>query len=213
VLIGSWLSLSALADCTDPTEAAANDAAIQTMYDLGEAARKLRTAEATQVLRRDDDRVHAVFELVSDGRVCGTTAKWQAAWILTQGDDQETLLLAYDLAKQTMKAREPRGPWLTAFTFDHKSVAEGNLQRYGTALATNPVGYQCVVAIEPGVTDEERALYGIGPAADQWRKLLDAAGFTKDQPTLEAVERRGLQCARPEPLRENHRKGKKAKVE
>lgn len=167
---------------------------IQQVYDEGEAERTSRSDSATSVLKRDEKRAKLMVKYHRKGWVCSPLEKWQAAWLMTQADDLETLELAYQLAIESMEGGEKRGPWLVAFTFDRKRTAGGYRQSYGSQTRVDGQGRRCLVEIEPDVSDADRAKYGHPPLADVYRRILDLNGFADDAPTLERVQRRGLYC-------------------
>lgn len=180
--------------CADQDAVSARSAAIKQLYDEGEAERDDRSADATSVLERDEQRVKAVKKYDKKHQLCTVEDKWYAAWIMTQADDLPTLERAYALAQDTMNERYQNGPWLVAYTFDLKRVSGGYRQSYGTQTQVNERGQRCLVEIEPDVTDQERAQYSVRPIADEYRLVLDLNGYRDDAPTLASVQRRGLYC-------------------
>lgn len=186
-----WLVLAALADeveCT-PTQAEV----VKQVFDESEAQRDRRATDP-EVQKADEKRTKEMAKLARKGLLCSPTEKWQAAWVMMQADDVETLELAYGLAVETMEAHDGRGPWLVAYAFDRKRVANGYRQSYGTQTRIDSQGRRCLVEVEPDVTDEERKKYGHPPIAEVYRKILDLNGFTDDAATLDRVQRRGLYC-------------------
>lgn len=190
------LSIAAHAEepCSDAAQVAADAAAVHTLYEASEAARDQRAKGDRAVLSADEKRAEEVWGLDAAGRLCAVQAKWEAAWLLTQSDKLDRLERAYALATETMKARDPRGPWLTAFTFDVMRTAQGYRQRFATQRSVNPQGKVCIVRNDLDVTDEERAKYGMPPYADTWREILDASGYTGDAATPERLDFHNLIC-------------------
>ncbi len=186
------------ASAEEPAPAPACDpqhaAAVKAAYDEGESERQDRTADATSVLKRDEERVELMRKYDKKGWLCTPESKWQAAWIMVQADDVDTLERAYQLAIESMQERHPRGPWLVAFTFDRKRVAGGYRQSYGTQTRDDGRGHRCLIEVESDVTDEERAKYQQPPLADVYRKILDLNGFPDDPATADRMQRRGLSC-------------------
>lgn len=180
--------------CADPARADADAAQLHAWYEISESLREPRAAGDRKVLVADEERAAEVWRLDAAGRLCTPVAKWEAAWLLTQADGLDRLERAHQLAIEAMKARAPRSAWLTAFTFDLMRTAQGNPQRYATQRTRTPTGKVCVVRNEEGVSDEERAKYGLPPFADTWREVLDASGFTADAPTVERLDVRDLIC-------------------
>jgi len=194
----AWLALAARAGgdpCADADAVKERSAAIKQLYDDGEAERADRSATASSVLERDEERVKAILKYDKKGQLCTVEDKWYGAWILTQADSVETLERAYQLAQDTMNARYANGPWLVAYVFDMKRVAQGYRQSYGSQTQVNERNQRCLVEIEPDVTDEQRAKYNVRPIADEYRQVLDANGYRDDPPTLDSLRQRGLYCA------------------
>ncbi|MCB9684606.1 MAG: hypothetical protein H6738_04590 [Alphaproteobacteria bacterium] len=187
---GWWLATAGATevDCTS-TQAEV----VKQAFEDSEAQRDRRATDP-EVQKADEQRTKAMAKLARKGELCTAEEKWQAAWIMMQADDVDTLELAYELAVETMEAHYGRGPWLVAYSFDRKRVANGYRQSYGTQTRIDSQGRRCLVEVEPDVTDEQRQKYGHPPIAEVYRKILDMNGFTDDQPTLDRVQRRGLYC-------------------
>ena len=180
--------------CASDADQAANSEAIQAIYDDSEAERDVRSADATSVLARDEKRVKQLSKLDSKGRLCTPEDKWNAAWVMQQADNQQTLDRAYALAVETMEARLPRGPWLVAFSFDRKRTAAGYRQSYGTQTRVNGTGKRCLIELEGDITDEQRSQYGVPSLEKIYRQILDLNGLTSEAATVERMNRHGLLC-------------------
>lgn len=193
-----WFNLAFAATsgdlCADSAGVEARSAAIKAIYDEGQAEAADRTSGAASVLKRDEQRVKKILGYDSRGELCTAQDKWYAAWILVQADSVERIERAYELAVETMEAHHANGPWLVAFTFDLKRTREGFHQAYGTQTRVNERNQRCLIFVEPDVTDEDRAKYGVRPIVQTYDDILDRNGFGADSPTLESVERRGLYC-------------------
>ncbi|MEZ4241260.1 MAG: hypothetical protein R3F59_34905, partial [Myxococcota bacterium] len=196
MLVFGMLSGVALAGdpCADEAAVAERSAALEALYDAGEADRQDRSAAATTVLKRDEQRVKAAVKLDKKGRLCTPEDKWRAAWLMTQADDAATLERAYELAQESMNAHYANGPWLVAYVFDLKRVFGGYLQAYGTQTRVDASNRRCLVKIDPEISDADRAQYGQPPLTEVYRKVLDLNGFRDDAPTLERLERHSLYC-------------------
>lgn len=193
----AWVSLAFAATdpCAEPPEVLAErSAAFKRLYDDSEAERANRSADAESVLKRDEERVAAFLKADRKGELCTVEDKWYAAWVMEQGDDLETLERAYELAVSTMEGHHPRGGWLVGFTFDRKRTAAGYVQSYGTQTRIDANNKRCLIEVDPATTDEDRAKYGLPSIADTYRKVLDANGYSSDEPTLERLRRRSLSC-------------------
>ena len=189
-----WVRAAVAGPCDDPAVVAERSAAIQAIYDEGEAERADRSAAATSVLERDEARVAQMAKYDRAGELCTAADQWNAAWVMTQADKESTLIRAYEIAQLASNGGHPNGNWLVAYTFDRKRVAGGFLQAYGTQTRKNERGQTCLIEVDPEVTDQTRADYGHPPIADAYRRVLDAAGFKTDEATLDRLERRGLSC-------------------
>jgi hypothetical protein len=188
--------------CTEaPDVLAERSAEILRIYDEGEAEAADRTATATSVLDRDLDRVDQMDKLVDKGWACSSSDKWHAAWVLLRADELTTVQRGRDLAIQTMEAREPRGAWLVAFAHDRVQILQGRKQTYGSQTSENREGKQCLVEIDDQATDADRVKYGHPTLEQRYRQILDRAGYTSDAPTLDRVQRRGLYCPPPQPIK------------
>src|SRR5690349_21666111 len=100
-----WTMVAAQADpCSDPAVVAERSAAIQAMYEEGEAERQDRSASASSVLERDEARVAQMVKYDKGGELCTPADQWTAAWIMTQADKTATLIRAYEIAQLAMNA-------------------------------------------------------------------------------------------------------------
>jgi hypothetical protein len=188
--------------CSEPPEVLAERSAeILRIYEEGDAEAGDRTATATSVLDRDLARVAEMEKIANKGWLCSSSDKWHAAWVLLRADAISTIQRGRDLAIETMEAREPRGAWLVAFAHDRFQVAQGRKQTYGSQTSESHEGKSCLVEIDDQATDAERVKYGHPTLEQRYRTILDRAGYKSDAPTLDRVQRRGLYCAPPPPLR------------
>jgi len=180
--------------CSNANEAATNSAEIKAVYDESEAQRDKRAQGDAAVLAQDEKRIKQLLKRDAAGQLCTPEDKWHAAWVMQQADTLATLNRAYELAVETMNAHLPRGPWLVAFSFDHKRVAAGYYQAYGTQTRINNNGRRCLIEVEPTFTDEQRAQFGMPTLVETYRKQLDAAGFNEDEATEQRMRKRDLLC-------------------
>lgn len=188
--------------CAVPSDMLAQRSAeIMRIYDEGEAEAADRTAAATSVLERDLARVDAMEKIDNKGWLCSPSDKWHAAWVLLRADELSTIQRGRNLAIETMDAHEPRGAWLVAFAHDRVQVIQGRKQTYGSQTSENNEGKQCLIQIDDQATDADRVKYGHPTLEQRYRQILDRAGFKSDAPTLDRVQRRGLYCAPPQPLK------------
>ncbi len=187
-------ALAAKDVCADDAARTENSAHIQSLYDDSEAEREDRSAQATSVLARDEQRIKELLKLDKKGLLCTPEDKWHAAWVMQQADDVDTLGRAYELAVETMEARLPRGPWLVAFSFDRKRTAKGYRQSYGTQTRVNDAGKRCLIELEGDITDEQRGQYGVPSLEKIYRQILDLNGLTQEAATVERMNRNMLFC-------------------
>jgi hypothetical protein len=180
--------------CAEGEAALADRSAeIKRLYDEAEADRPTRSAQATEVIERDEARLKLLLKMDKKGQLCTADDRWHAAWVMLNSTDVDDLERAYELAQETMAARHPRGAWLTGFAFDRWRTARGFNQSYGTQTRADN-GKRCLITVEAEVTDEDRATYQQPPLADVYRRLLDANGFPEDEATYDRMDRRGLLC-------------------
>ncbi len=199
-----WMTVAAWAGdpCAEPEAVLAERSArIKQLYDEGEEEAADRTAAAVSVLERDLERVAEMKRTDQKGWLCSTTDKWLAAWVLLRADELSTIQRGRELAIETMEARDPRGAWLVAFAHDRVQVVQGRKQTYGSQTHTNNEGKACLVQIDDQATDADRVRFGHSALAERYRQILDRAGYASDAATLDRVERRGLYCAPPPPIR------------
>jgi len=198
-----WMTAAWAGDpCAEPEVVLAERSAhIKQLYDEGEAEALDRKAAAVSVLDRDLERVAEMSRIDQKGWLCSTTDKWLGAWVLLRADELSTIQRGRELAIETMEGRDPRGAWLVAFAHDRVQVVQGRKQTYGSQTHTNNEGQACLVEIDDQATDEERVRYGHPPLAERYRQILDRAGYASDAATLDRVERRGLYCRPPPPIR------------
>lgn len=182
--------------CFDAEAAKARSAEIQALYDEHESDsnRALRAKGDPGVLAADEKRIKVIESYDKKGALCTSDDKWVASWILVQGDTLARSERAYELALETMESHNARGPWLVGFTFDLKRTRGGYRQSYGTQTRVNERNQRCLIEVEPEVTDEDRAKYGIRPISAAAREILDMNGWPDDEPTIENLARRGLYC-------------------
>jgi len=199
-----WMTVAAWAGdpCAEPEAVLAERSAhVKQLYDEGEEEAADRKAAAVSVLARDLERVDEMSRIDQKGWLCSATDKWLASWVLLRADDLSTIQRGRELAIETMEAHDPRGAWLVAFAHDRVQVVQGRKQTYGSQTHTNFEGQACLVQIDDQATDADRVRYGHPTLAERYRQILDRAGFTSDVATLDRVERRGLYCAPPPPIR------------
>ena len=172
----------------------ANSAEIEALYQAGEEDREKRTSEAEDVLKRDEKRAKQVVKLDKKGALCTPQDKWYAAWLMQQSDDLDVLERAYQLAINAMQNEVDRGPWLVAYSFDHKRVLQGYRQSFGTQTRVDPMGRRCLIELEGDKSDADRRKYGVPSLEKTYRWVLDANGKTNDPPTVQRMKRHSLIC-------------------
>jgi len=139
-----------------------------------------RLAREDQWVRAGDDdlssehqRRRRVLELLAEGAVVTPADRFHAGLVLQHtgltfcGEELKSLrvenyLLAHFLFKQAMAGGVKDAGYLAAASIDrHLSFTRG-VQMYGTNRVIDPVtGKEYLVPIDRGVTDEERAAYGV----------------------------------------------------
>ncbi|MBN2088720.1 hypothetical protein JW964_03865 [candidate division KSB1 bacterium] len=129
----------------------------------------------------DEERRRRVLELLAEGAVITPLDKFNAGLVLQHtglrfcGDEMQSLsaenyLLAHFLFRQAMKGGVKDAAYMTAASIDRYLSYTQGFQKYGTnRVFDQSTGEEYLVPIDRGVTDEERAIYGV-PALQELLK-------------------------------------------
>lgn len=132
-----------------------------------------RTMTGAELGVRDLQRRQRLEELVADGALVSADDYYYAAFLLQHGTTAAEYRRAHDFAQIAMKGGSRPARWLVAATMDRWLVALGQPQQYGTQyLRIGTHGY-AIYAVDPQVSDEERAQYDVPPLGEQLRALTE----------------------------------------
>lgn len=124
-------------------------------------------------------RCQRVIDLYAQGVIQDARDNFHAAWVLLCGETQAHYNLARMFARRATALGEARGWTLQAMAWDRWLVANGQPQRFGTQIIKQG-GRWSLGAVDPNVSDNERAMYGVPPLfvqrqqADQLQRQEDA---------------------------------------
>ncbi|MEI7645146.1 MAG: hypothetical protein WCJ55_12795 [Chloroflexales bacterium] len=131
--------------------------------ELARMAREAIEAQAGSIdmtgARRRCQRVIAMYSagIIRDGR-----DHFHAAWVMLCGESQGHYRMARVLARRATDLGEERAWTLRAMSWDRWLVASGQPQRFGTQIIKQG-GRWSLGAVDPKVTDLDRALYAVPP--------------------------------------------------
>ncbi len=118
------------------------------------------------LIENDRLRREEVMGYLQAGQIVRSTQLFQAALIFQHGDCPEHFSLAADLAKRADELGHPDADWLYAAATDRYLLNTGRLQRYGTQYTTDSQGHFALCPVAAGISDEERAEWGLPPLAE-----------------------------------------------
>lgn len=127
-----------------------------------------------RVVPRDQERRKEVMGLLKAGKLVTGTDLLTAVLVFHHGECSNHHLLASALAGKALELDKSIPRWIYPETFDRYLVSINKLQKYGTQYATvltrynsysgQPEGCDILeAAIDPSITDAERAKYGLSP--------------------------------------------------
>jgi hypothetical protein len=162
------------------------------LMELHQADIDDRSRQDPKTAKNDNARISTVRKLDGKGWLCRPADKFHAAWVLKRSEKPADLQRAYTLAQEAMGKHVANANWVVATVFDRWRVYRGQTQRYGSMMA-NKGGKLCIYEVLEEATDEERAQYGLPPLDEQYKRVLESAGFTEPY-TLREVKKRNLLC-------------------
>lgn len=124
-------------------------------------------------MHSDEVRRQRVLELLAEGMVITPMDKFNAGLVLQHtglhfcGDELQSMsaenyLLAHFLFKQAMEGGVKDAAYLVAASIDRYLSYTKGFQKYGTNRVIDQAsGEEYLVPVDRGVTDEERAIYGV----------------------------------------------------
>lgn len=107
-------------------------------------------------------RCQRVIDLYAQGHIVDAHDNFHAAWVLLCGESAAHFRLARMFARRAAGLGEARAWTLEAMAWDRWLVASGKPQRFGTQILKQH-GRWSLGAVDPAVTDLERAFYGVPP--------------------------------------------------
>lgn len=107
-------------------------------------------------------RCQRVIDLYAKGVIQEANDHFHAAWVLLCGETQAHYELARRFAHRAALLGDDRAWTLQAMAWDRSLVAGGKAQRFGTQIIKQG-GRWSLGVVDPGVKDEERAMYGVPP--------------------------------------------------
>jgi hypothetical protein len=107
-------------------------------------------------------RCQRVIDIYAAGAVQDARDNFHAAWVLICGESQGHYNLARRFARRATELGETRAWTLRAMAWDRWLVASGKPQRFGTQIIKQ-AGRWSLGAVEPAVSDLERALFAVPP--------------------------------------------------
>ncbi len=107
-------------------------------------------------------RCQRVIDLYAKGVIQEARDNFHAAWVLLCGETQAHYSLARMFARRAAALGESRGWTLQAMAWDRWLVSLGKPQRFGTQIIKQG-GRWSLGAVDPKVSDDERAMYGVPP--------------------------------------------------
>jgi hypothetical protein len=137
------------------------------IYEADQADRRVVRYEDidwSQVGARDKQRQARVSEIVTAGGAKAADDFYHAAMVFQHGDEPEHYQKAHEWAMRAVELNPEftRARWLAAATEDRYLMSMGKPQKYGTQFRKVDGVWQ-LYDVDPSVTDEERAKWGVPP--------------------------------------------------
>ncbi|MCG8349139.1 MAG: hypothetical protein MI924_15320 [Chloroflexales bacterium] len=107
-------------------------------------------------------RCQRVIDLYAQGFINDASDNFHAAWVLLCGETQAHYNLARMFARRAVALGDSRAWTLQAMAWDRYLVASGKPQRFGTQIIKQG-GRWSLGTVDPQITDDERAMYGVPP--------------------------------------------------
>ncbi|QQG43670.1 MAG: hypothetical protein HYW45_01475 [Candidatus Daviesbacteria bacterium] len=132
-----------------------------------------------KIAKERGERIHQRMaktrELIDKGELKEATDYYHAAMVFQHGQLPEDFKLANELAIKAMELdpddREIK--WLYAASLDRYLLETGQPQKYGTQFQE----WKLRQPIDPNITDEERAKYGVPPLAEAEKRIKEKYGI------------------------------------
>ncbi|NTV63506.1 MAG: hypothetical protein HGA65_08225 [Oscillochloris sp.] len=135
----------------------------ETSQELERLAREAIEAQSGSVdMSGARGRCQRVIELYSADLIRSARDHFHAAWVMLCGETQGHYRMARMFARQSTELGESRAWTLRAMAWDRWLVASGKPQRFGTQIIKQE-GRWSLGAVDPQVSDFDRALYAVPP--------------------------------------------------
>lgn len=123
--------------------------------------------EVKKLMQRDRERKEKAKKLIKRGELVSGLDYHRASLIFQHGETMEDYKLARELAGKAVDLGDKTAKWIYAATFDRWLLSQGKSQKYGTQFKQNENReWEIALPIDPTITDEERAKYGVPPLSE-----------------------------------------------
>jgi hypothetical protein len=133
--------------------------------DQGDRRKGSDQIDWARVNERDRARRARVGDILAGGGARHADDYYHAAMVLQHGDKVEDYQRAHQLAMNAVEIDPSHGRarWLAAASKDRELVNSGKPQLYGTQFHKDASGNWARYPVDPSITDEERARWGVEP--------------------------------------------------
>lgn len=111
---------------------------------------------------RGRQRRSRVLELYNQGVILSADDHYHAALVMLYGEDVTHYELSRTFARRASALGSARSWSIIAAAWDRSLIQRGRAQRFGTQFVREH-GQWTLGRVDPGVTDAERAMYGVPP--------------------------------------------------
>ena len=142
---------------------------LRQLYEQDQGDRKVGTANIdwARLNQRDVAREARVREILASGGARIADDYYHAAMVLQHGEGAADFRLANELALKAVELEPGHRParWLAAASKDRELMTLGKQQLYGTQFRAGKNGSMERYPVDPSVTNQERARWGVEPVA------------------------------------------------
>lgn len=148
-----------------PPSASASNPELRALFDADQADRRVPNPDFKIVSQRDAERRARVLELLDGGGAASAEDFLHAAMIFQHGESVEEIERAHTLALEAVRRDDQLGAakWLAAASKDRVLMRQGRPQLYGTQFVRGADGRWALHPVDPSISDEERARWGVPP--------------------------------------------------
>lgn len=120
-----------------------------------------------ELTKRDGERRKKVREIIKRKGLISGLDYHHASLIFQHGETPKDYKLAHELAEKAVSLGDETAKWLYAATLDRWLLSQGRAQKYGTQFKQGSNReWELALPIDPSITDEERAKYGVPPLSE-----------------------------------------------